>query len=98
GVVLDEDVERLQHARADSRRGQLIATDNRGAGAGEVLQLRLVRVQLSAEAGENADDHEPDACDREGAAQHEAGPTTPRAVLRVAAVDESLRHHANAVD
>ena len=55
-AVLDEDVERLHHAGADPGRGELVAGGDRRAGAGEVLQLRLGRVQLRAEAGESGDD------------------------------------------
>ena len=69
-----------------------------GPGAGEVLQLRLVRVQLRAEAREHGDDHQPDSGDRDRAAEHEARPASPGAVFGMAAVDEPLRHHPDAVD
>ena len=97
-AVLDEDVERLHHAGADPCRGELVATGDRGAAAGEVLQLRLVRVQLRPEAGEHADDHQADGRGRDRAPQHETRPAPPGPVLGMAAVDESPRHHPNAVD
>ena len=77
--------ERLHHAGADPRRGELVAAGDRRAGAGEVLQLRLVRVQLRPEAREHGDDHQADGGDRDRAAEHEARPATPGAVFGMAA-------------
>ena len=84
-AVLDEDVERLHHAGADPGRGELVATGDRRAGAGEVLQLRLVRVQLRPEAREHGDDHQADGRDRDRAPEHEARPAAPGAVFGMAA-------------
>ena len=52
-AVLDQHVERLHHARADARVGELVASGDRRAGAGEVLELRLVR-DSSASRGRRA--------------------------------------------
>jgi len=51
--MLDEHDERLHHAGADAGVGEHLPAGDRGPGAGEVLQLRLVRVQLRADAGED---------------------------------------------
>ena len=75
--LLDEHVERLHHAGADAGRGELVASGDRRPGAGEVLQLGLVRVQLRAQPGERGDDDEPDQPDRDGAPDHEPGPASP---------------------
>ena len=87
--VLDEDVERLHHAGTDPGGGELVASGDRRARAGEVLQLRLGRVQLRAEPREHGDDHEADRRDRDRAAEHEARPAAPGAVFGMAAVDEA---------
>src|SRR5207237_4507840 len=96
-TLLDEDVERLHHAGTDSGDSELVASGDRCPGAGEVLQLRFVRVQLRPEAREDPDDHQSDCSDRERTAEHEARPTSPGAVFGMAAGDEPLRHHGNAV-
>ena len=84
-AVLDEDVERLDHAGADPGRGELVAGGDRRARAGEVLQLRLGRVQLRSEPREHGDDHEADGRDRDRAPEHEARPAAPGAVFGMAA-------------
>ena len=83
--VLDEDVERLHHAGADPCGGELVAGGDRRARAGEVLQLRLGRVQLRSETRERGDDHQADGRDRDRAPQHEARPAAPGAVFGMAA-------------
>ncbi len=97
-AVLDEHVERLHHARADVRVGELVATGDRGAAAGEVLQLRLVGVQLRAQAREHANDHQADRRDRDRPPKHDARPAPPGPVFGMAPVDQSPRHHPNVVD
>ena len=97
-AVLDEDVERLHHAGADLRGGELLAAGDRRAGAGEVLQLRLAGVQLRSQAREHGDDRDADGRDRDRAPEHEARPAAPGAVLGMAGVDQALRHHPDAVD
>ena len=84
-AVLDEDVERLHHAGADPGRGELVAAGDRRAGAGEVLQLRLVRVQLRSQSREHGDDRDADGGDRDRAPEHEACPAAPGAVFGMAA-------------
>ncbi len=96
--MLDEDVERLHHARADSGRRELSATGDRVAAARERLQLRLVRVELGPQRGEHGDDRDPGQRDRQRAPVDEPRPAAPRAVLGVAPVDEPLRQHTDAVD
>ena len=96
-AVLDEHVERLDRAGGDSRCGELVATGDRCAGAGEVLHLRLARVQLRPKAGEHGNDRDADCCDRGGAAEHEACPAAPGSVFGMAAIDEPPRHHPDTV-
>ena len=58
--------------------------------AGEVLQLRLAGVQLRSEARRaRATIASAGRCDRDRAAEHEARPAAPGAVLGMAAVDEA---------
>ena len=83
--VLDEDVERLDHAGGDPCRGELVATRDRRAGAGEVLHLRLARVQLRSQAREHGNDRDADSRDRDRAPEHEARPAAPGAVFGMAA-------------
>ena len=97
-AILDEDVEWLHHAGADPRGGQLVAAGDCRAIAGEVLQLRLVRVQLGAEADEYGHDHEAGGRDSDGVTEHEACPAPPGTVLWMTTVDEPPRHHPDAVD
>ncbi len=82
--ALDEDVDRLHHARGDVRGGELVAAGDGGAGAGEPAQRRLGGVKLRAEAREHRDDRHADRRDGRGAAHHEARPAAPRAVLGTA--------------
>ena len=63
-AVLDEHVERLQHARRDPGSGEGVAAHDRIARAGDVLQLGLVRIQLEAVEDEHAGDREPDRGNR----------------------------------
>ena len=97
-VVLDEHDERLHHARRDVRVREHLPAVDRVALAGEVLGLRLARVELHAVEDEHRDDREADRRHRPGMAHDEPRPATPGAVLRVAAVDEALRQQADAVD
>ena len=97
-AALDQHVERLHHARADVRVGEHLAAGDRGAGAGEVLELRLVGVQLRSEARKQRGDRKAGRCDRERAAKHEARPAAPGSLLGMAAVDEAARYHAKTVD
>src|SRR5205814_7420934 len=75
--ALDEDVQRLHHAGADPGRGELVTTCDRRAGAGEVLQLRFVRVYLRADPGQYGDDREADGGDRDRAPEHDTSPPAP---------------------
>src|SRR3954453_8611604 len=83
-TVLDEDVQGLHDTGADAGRSELVAGGDRGSCPGEVLQLRLVGVQLRPEAREHGNDRETDCSNRDRTAEHEARPPSPGAVLRMA--------------
>ena len=55
---------------------------DRGAGAGELGELCLVRVQLRAGEGERADNRDTGSGDDRRASQYKPCPATPRAVFR----------------
>ena len=76
-AVLDEHVERFQHARRDPGRGESVAAHDRVARAGDVLQLGLVRIQLEAVEDEHAGDREPDRRNRYRPRVDESRPATP---------------------
>ena len=87
----------LYHARRDARVLERGPAVDRVAGAGQVLRLRLARVQVQPAVDERADDREADQRDRHRPADDEVGPAAPEALLRVPAVEEALRQQAHAV-
>src|SRR5947199_7005343 len=97
-TLLDEHVERLQHARRDPGRGEGVPADDRITVTGDVFQLGLARVQLKAVEDENAGDQEPNCRNRYRPRVDESRPAPPRTVFWVTVLDEPLRQQAETVD
>ena len=97
-TLLDEHVERLQHARRDPGRPEGVAADDCIALSGDVLHLGLVRVQLKAVEDEHAGDQEPNCRNGYRPRVDESRPAPPRPVFGVTAVDQPLRQQAETVD
>jgi len=97
-TLLDEHVERLQHARRDPGRLEGVPAHDRITVTGDVFQLGLARFQLKAVEDEHTGDQEPNCGNRYRPRVDESRPAPPGPVFGVTAVDQPLRQQAETVD